>query len=265
MVSQIFVSKSNPLNFDLFQEYPMRKLSKSRNLANFNIEYFETENKIIKLNKSMKTIVSSHTTEFNNLRKIPNKIIKKIKLPNEVLLQENASGIITIRDKYPGYNLYRAESINNKKCLTNDLVETMVKYAEYGFFHNDLRPWNVIVNECSTHLIDFESLSYEDDDNLKIPQWLSLFAVLSFIAMHSTSHEWNLTEVIEISRRYIEYENPVSQIYYEPAWKLLPRFKNIILNYNFADLDTTINSFTKIIQKNYKQEFQFWENLLLFS
>lgn len=88
----------------------------------------------------------------------------------------------TCRKKVPGIPLNELSAQSEKLVETlPNVVNACARLASEGFFHNDLRPWNLL-EDCGTiRFIDFASLSRSDQDLRGLPQMVALSGVLIYL------------------------------------------------------------------------------------
>jgi tRNA A-37 threonylcarbamoyl transferase component Bud32 len=246
------ISETNIQGFTFFDEskeiitknYPV-------DTRNDYVTIYQSKTKIIKEVK----IMNSAEQETLNLKRIPKKIQNKLKLPLRYEVKQSGESTFYIRNKIEGK--IADEYIQLKPKNLQNFIELICQYSKYGYFHNDLRPWNVIVNDEEIALIDFEFLSKIDKDPTEFPQWLAMLAILNFLQQKSP-RTWNFDEFIAVASQKINFRHLASQIYFERAWSEVHRHEKYLKEMDFSDVTEAIENFKKIIDKKYKKVFSYW-------
>lgn len=248
------ISETNIHGFTFFDEskeiitknYPV-------DARNEYVAIYQSKTKIIKEVK----IKNSAEQETLNLRRIPKKIRNKLKLPSRYEIKQSGESTFYIRNKIEGkildeYSQLKPENLQN-------FIELICQYSKYGYFHNDLRPWNVIVNNEEIGLIDFEFLSRIDRDPSDFPQWIAMLAILNFLQQKSP-RTWNFEEFIVSASQKIDFRNLASQIYFERAWRELYRHEKVLKEMDFIDVSESIEIFKRLIDKKFENIFSYWNS-----
>lgn len=103
---------------------------------------------------------------------------QQLNLPTVSVVHAGRSTNVVIRDYVFG------ASLSPGKCTTNPSLVAAVlraasRWAELGLFHNDLRPWNFLVEGDQATLIDYSGVSNTDTDCQGIPQILALAGTIA--------------------------------------------------------------------------------------
>jgi hypothetical protein len=91
-------------------------------------------------------------------------------IPKIIKFLEEKKGIYLYLKKIEGINIHQAilkkHPIPNKKKIINDLLMILSNIEKYGYYHNDIRTWNLLfdINKESIYLIDFGSVDKKDND-----------------------------------------------------------------------------------------------------
>jgi predicted Ser/Thr protein kinase len=248
------ISETNIQGFTFFDEskeiitknYPV-------DARNEYVTLYQSKTKIIKEVK----IKNSAEQETLNLKRIPKKIRNKLKLPPRYEIKQSGESTFYIRNKIEGK--IADEYIQLKPKNLQNFIELICQYSKYGYFHNDLRPWNVIVNNEEIALIDFEFLSKIDKDPTEFPQWLAMLAILNFLQQKSP-RTWNFEEFIVSASQKIDFRNLASQIYFERAWRELHRHEKDLKEMDFIDVSESIENFKRLIDKKFENVFSYWNS-----
>jgi O-antigen chain-terminating methyltransferase len=132
-------------------------------------KYYLSENLFIKfINFDSHANKNNNELEFDNeIRYLENRNLKTVKPKLYYKFKNKRNGII-VRDKIKGNLLYDVISkfdINKKKDIINQILNTLIILEKNGFYHNDLRIWNIIISdENKVSLIDFGAISESKTD-----------------------------------------------------------------------------------------------------
>lgn len=174
------------------QEYKVSSHKLSNNTHQNTRKYYITSNSFIKVlsfaNEERKEI---NKNEFENetsfLRKI-NSINNSF--PKLIMTIKNGDEAILIREKLDG--LLLSEIIENKimynpEDVINSVLSQLVILEQQGFYHNDLRTWNIIVSNNNYKLIDFGAISSNNQDCIwPYDTFLSLINFIQEVYLHTT-------------------------------------------------------------------------------
>jgi hypothetical protein len=257
LLKMLLVSKTNPKELKIFDSEPMNLIKKNypNDGRNDHIEIYESSTKIYKKLKKQENFIKSAELEKSNVYKIKPRIRKELELPEFQEWLNEEGEIFISREKYTGKTIH-----NQKEFYPNSVemfLNLMLRYSKNGYFHNDLRPWNVIITANQVKLIDFENLVPKDQDPSGFPQWIPMLAVCNYLSQES-KREWKLETFLEVSARLIDFRHPLSQIYYEESWHLLHNNKSKILKLDFLNAEKAIKGFLEILNPNFTQIQRYW-------
>jgi tRNA A-37 threonylcarbamoyl transferase component Bud32 len=248
------ISETNFREFTFFDE--PKEIIRKHNQADSRNEYITVYQSNTKIIKEIK-IINSAENEALNLQKVPKKIRNKLKLPSKYEIKQSGDTISYIREKINGE--IADESIEIKPKHVQNFIKIICQYSKFGYFHNDLRPWNVIVNDEEIALIDFEFLSKIDKDPTEFPQWLAMLAILNFLQQKSP-RTWNMDEFTAVASQKIDFRHLASQIYFERAWSEIHRHEKYLEEMDFSDVSEAIENVKKLIDKKYENVFLYWNS-----
>jgi len=253
-MKMFLISRTNPEDLRIFDLEPMSVIEKNypHDGRNNHIEIYESNTGIYK--KVQKTLDSAYL-EKSNIDAISPRIRKELRLPDFWESRSMNGEMLISREKVRGNTIYNhvAPYSNSVEMFLN----LMVKYSKRRYFHNDLRPWNVIANENQVRLIDFESISHEDQDPSGYPQWVSMLAICNYVSQDGMK-EWKLDAFLDSITKSIDFRQPISQIYYEESWYLLHKNKSKVLELDFLNVENAVNGFLEIINPNFTQILKYW-------
>ena len=132
-------------------------------------KYYLSENLFIKkFNFDSHANKDNNELEFDNeIRYLENRNLKTVRPKLYYKFKNKKNGII-VRDKIKGDLLYKVISnfdINTKKNIIKQLLNSLIILEKNGLYHNDLRIWNIIINdENKVSLIDFGAISDSKTD-----------------------------------------------------------------------------------------------------
>ncbi len=256
-MNMAIISKNNPRELRIFDSEPMSTIKKNypTDERNKDIGIYESNTKIYKKIRGKENSKSSAELEKLNIEAINIKIRKKLHLPEFQELLNEAGELLIAREKFQGEIVYDQRELNSNSVEM--FLNLMFSYSRYRYFHNDLRPWNIIIAENQVHLVDFENLIPKDQDPSGFPQWIPMLAVCNYLSQES-KREWKLETFLEVSARLIDFRHPLSQIYYEDSWHLLHNNKSKILKLDFLDAEKAIKGFLEILNPNFTQIQRYW-------
>lgn len=81
-----------------------------------------------------------------------------------------------VREVLPGRPL--SDSDIGRLDVLEHFHSTCLRYSKHGLFHNDLRPWNLLIDGTSVHLVDFADVSTRDQDVSGLPQVIAFLGTL---------------------------------------------------------------------------------------
>lgn len=87
--------------------------------------------------------------------------IKSIKIPRYFYMYKDDNTILIIREKIEGLLLYDVlkDTPNNMDFCIEYIYKQLVELAREGYFHSDVRSWNILLTSEGPRLIDFSSIS----------------------------------------------------------------------------------------------------------
>jgi hypothetical protein len=253
-MNMFLISRTNPRNLKIFDLEPMTIVEKNypHDGRNNQTEIYQSNTGIHK--KIQKTFNQAYL-EKSNIDIIGSRIRRELRLPEFWESQSVSGESFLSRKKFMGNTIY--DQVEPNPISVEMFLSLMLNYSRRGYFHNDLRPWNVIANENQVELIDFEGLGRKDQDPSGYPQWIPMLAICNYL-LQDGIREWKLDAFLDSVTKLIDFRQPVSQIYYEETWYLLHKNKNKILKLNFLNVENAINGFLEIINPNFTQIQKYW-------
>lgn len=256
-LNMFLISKTNPKKLSIFEYEPMKIIEKNypNDGRNDAIQIYESSTRIYKKIKNQNKSTQSAELEVSNINDIELRIRKKLELP-EFKKYSNEDGEIFIsREKYIGNIIY-----NQKDYFPNSVamfINLMVLYSRNRCFHNDLRPWNLIVTSNKVNLIDYENFVGQDQDPSGYPQWIAMLALCNYLSQEGT-RVWKHDEFLEAASKLIDFRQPIAQLYYEESWYLLHKKRKKLLKLNFLDVDDSVNGFLEIMNPMFTRIQKYW-------
>lgn len=253
-INMFLISRTNPRHLRIFDFEPMSIIEKDyqHDGRNNHIEIYESNTEI---HKKLQKATNPEYLEKSNVDAISSRIRKELKLPEFWESRSLGGEIFVSREKSIGNTIYNqvVPYANSVKMFLN----LMMNYSRRRYFHNDLRPWNVVANENQIELIDFENIGRKDQDPSGYPQWIPMLAVCNYLSQ-DVSRVWKFDEFLDTVTKFIDFRQPVSQIYYEESWYLLCKNKTKILKLDFLNVENAINGFLEIINPNFTRIQKYW-------
>ncbi|WP_270669290.1 MULTISPECIES: methyltransferase domain-containing protein [unclassified Aeromonas] len=149
--------------------------------------YYFSGDKIIKI--FLKNSTNSNYSELLNESVFLKENIPRFHAPKLFLHGSNNGESWLARTLIPGRLLLdiilAGDEYDDEKVISS-LLEQVTALEEHGLYHNDLRPWNILIgNDSQTYIIDYGSIesSSRDGDDL-YGQILSFFVLLKEISQH---------------------------------------------------------------------------------
>lgn len=105
--------------------------------------------------------------EISNYKQLPTSDF----LPKFLSSQRDNDSIVMIFEKIPGENLYDLLSKNHaipRLSIFLDIVAALQFMLEYGFYHNDLRTWNILFDGEKAHVIDLGLACSREGENTNL-------------------------------------------------------------------------------------------------
>jgi hypothetical protein len=103
---------------------------------------------------------------------------QQLNLPTVSVVRAGRSTNVVIRDYVFGAS-FSPGSCTTNPSLVAAVLSAASRWAELGLFHNDLRPWNFLVEGDHVTLIDYSGASNTDTDCQGIPQILALAGTIA--------------------------------------------------------------------------------------
>jgi hypothetical protein len=253
-VNMFLISRTNPRDLSIFDSEPMSIIEKKHPHDGRNdlIKIYESNTGIHK--KIQKTINVPYLEKYK-IDAIGTRIQKELRLPKFWESLSFDGEILVSREKYIGNTIYEQGELNPDSVAI--FLNLMVNYSKRKYFHNDLRPWNVIANENQVDLIDFENIDRKDQDPSGYPQWIAMLAICNYLSQDGI-RDWKFDTFLEIGSKSIDFRQPVSQIYYEESWYLLHQNRDKLLQLDFLNIENAINGFLEIVNPNFAQIQRYW-------
>lgn len=151
-------------------------------------------------------------------------------LPNVISVQRGSAISVLHRDAIEGtplLDVVQSEGVS-PGALARHVFLAAVSYARVGLFHNDFRPWNIVVTGTSATLVDYADVSCHDLDSRSLPQIVALFGTLVAVGPWDTTDEPIRmfehfdTDTLNLAEPLLRRLNvSLESLYYEP-WLELP-------------------------------------------
>lgn len=253
-INMFLVSKTNPRNLKIFDFEPMRIIKKNypHDGRNNHIEIYESDKGI---HKKVQKTMNPVYLEKSNVDAISSRIRKELRLPEFKESRSLRGEIFVSREKYLGKTIH-----NQEESYPNSVemfVNLMMSYSRTRYFHNDLRPWNIIAYDNQIKLIDFENIGRKDQDPSGFPQWIPMLAICNYLSQ-DVARVWKFNEFLDKVTKFIDFRQPISQIYYEESWYFIQKKKSKILKLDFLNVENAINGFLEIVNPNFVQIQKYW-------
>jgi hypothetical protein len=248
------ISRTNPKNLRIFEFEPMSIIEKNypHDGRNNHIKIYESDRGI---HKKVEKTMNPVFLEKSNVDAISSRIRKELRLPEFWESRSLGGEIFVSREKSIGNTIYnQAVPYPNSAEM---FLNLMMNYSRRRYFHNDLRPWNVIANENQIELIDFENISRKDQDPSGYPQWIAMLAICNYLSQ-DVARVWKFDEFLDTVTKFIDFRQPISQIYYEESWYLLRKNKSMILKLDFLNIENAVNGFLEIVNPNFTRIQKYW-------
>ncbi len=191
--------------------------------------YYFSEDKIIKV--FLKDTTNSNFNELKNESVFLNRKIKGFRSADLLCYGSNESESWLVRTAVPGRLLLdiiqAGDDYDDEKIIT-DILQQVATLEENSLYHNDLRPWNIILGDNGkVYLIDYGSISgcISDGDDL-YGQILSFFVLLKEIALHTLRQKGSQRPLFISPYDFPEkYKKWVTKVWMMPSHKW--SFRNI--------------------------------------
>lgn len=119
--------------------------------------------------------------EANFLEIVPSQIAEELQLPT-LHGRINGRAVVTLTREY----IAGSEMVEHSPALPSEIVLALMtlgsNFAKHGYFHNDIRPWNVIWSAGKPTFIDFADASRQDLDVQGIPNIAALFGTILYFS-----------------------------------------------------------------------------------
>jgi serine/threonine protein kinase len=120
------------------------------------------------------------------------------------------------REVLPGEQI--SDKDKGDLSLITSFHSVCVLYSRHGLFHNDLRPWNLLVDEHSVRLIDFGNVSTRDQDVSGLPQVVAyigtILCLIGKLQVSPTQFEFVVREIVDVKMSHEQWSE---------LWLNLPR------------------------------------------
>ncbi|OVZ81713.1 methyltransferase domain-containing protein [Yersinia intermedia] len=167
-------------------------MRRSHQLDNFyhgnNRRYYFSDDNIIKI--FLKNSTNSNYSELMNESVFLKKEILGFRASELLCYGSNDSESWLIRTTVPGrllLDIILAGDEYDDEKITAGILDQITILEAHGLYHNDLRPWNILIgNDSQVYIIDYGSIasSVTDGDDL-YGQMLSFFILIKEIAQHT--------------------------------------------------------------------------------
>lgn len=191
--------------------------------------YYFSDNKIIKI--FLKDATNCNFNELKNESVFLERKIEGFRSSDLLCYGSNESESWLVRTSTPGrllLDIIMAGDEYDDEKIVADILEQISLLEENGLYHNDLRPWNILLgDDGKVHVIDYGSIStrISDGDDL-YGQILSFFALIKEIAHHSIREQGSQRPQFISPHDFPEkYKNWIAKVWLLPS--LQWSFKNI--------------------------------------
>lgn len=197
--------------------------------------YYFSEDKIIKI--FLKDAANNNFSELNSESLFLNKKVEGFRSANLICYGSSESESWLVRTAVPGrllLDIIQSGDDYDDEKIISDILHQVAILEENNLYHNDLRPWNIILgDDDKTYIIDYGSISGDisDGDDL-YGQILSFFVLIKEIALHKLRQQGSLRPSFISPYDFPEkYKKWMTKVWMMPShqWS----FKNI--NSTFID------------------------------
>ena len=119
--------------------------------------------------------------EANFLPSIPDAVSKELNIP-KLKSQIQGRAVVTLAREYLCGDTTMGPNLTSPSEIAISLISLASNFAKHGYFHNDIRPWNVIWLENKPSFIDFADTSMQDLDVQGIPNLAALFGTTLYFS-----------------------------------------------------------------------------------
>ena len=131
--------------------------------------YYMADKLIIKMIRLDHDVLgTSNLQEYNNEVVFLKNISPSSHFPKLLLYGQNQYEAWLVREKLPGDLLLDkilCDGQYDVNCVLHDVLNELAELESLGFYHNDLRPWNVLITaESHASLIDYGSIAKKQED-----------------------------------------------------------------------------------------------------
>jgi hypothetical protein len=175
--------------------------------------------------------------EAEVLASLPLEIRSALNLPRLLNINQGRAVSTVVRQGIDGKSLNLLDKESSKGLridVMKKVIDLAASYAKLGLFHNDFRPWNILLTPDGLQLIDFADISTIDQDVRDIPQILALVGTVTSLCNLDTQGfplrpgEFFDTDLLEILRDYLsERDVNIGSLYGYP-WLLLSETRGTI-------------------------------------
>jgi tRNA A-37 threonylcarbamoyl transferase component Bud32 len=249
----LFIGSNNLIYFNetffCFQKKIKSSHKFDRNINNGFKSYFYCEDKIVKQYKGI---------EDDYLRKELQKEkafynINVCNISSKALIHNEFYSTFLVRDKIEGTLLYEFledASTDTKIEIIKKIINQLAYYEKIGFYHNDLRLWNILVDaKYNIYIIDYSSFSKNAEDIYGNSVYFS-FAIL-------------LTEIFKLKFLHFPFRLlPELTNLPKSIFALIVYITNTLKNISFTELQ---NDYTRISSLSFPENesciFSEFENI----
>lgn len=222
--NELFLFESFAANFD-------RAFSSSHafedNTHNHTRKYFVSKRLFIKhiLFEKDENKLQNKREFKNEVKFLENEVLIKHKPKLKYKFENEKIGIIA-RDLINGellYNILSKISFDDKKRIVLDLLSQLIILENNGLFHNDLRVWNIIVDQnTNVSLIDYGSITESSKDCVWPSNVFHSFIVLVIEIFSEDYSHINPTRKLDLTKLHHlrELQLPAIKILLEKPEKL---------------------------------------------
>lgn len=119
--------------------------------------------------------------EANFLTEVPQEMVEELQLPS-LSSRIDGRAVVTLTREFISGGEIGGHAPMQPEEKTIALISLASSFAKYGYFHNDIRPWNIIWSAGKPAFIDFADASSEDLDVQGIPNIAALFGIILWLS-----------------------------------------------------------------------------------
>ncbi len=145
-------------------------------------------------------------------------------------LSFNPWGACLNRQKIPGRSLLEIQIGQDKRFFMQLVFEEARRFGNNLFFPNDLRPWNIIIDNKRARFIDFINDIRKDEDADGIPQILALHLTLEYIKNDTIKIHEKIAEIREVLGSHGIDSKHELDLLFAKSWGNLDLYESLLLD-----------------------------------